>query len=342
MKAKAAELGGNALFRPDARGAIAYAVWVAPAQGVSNPGHEQLLGSEARALEGQGFQKQGPLETRALGDAAAPIEIELVPGTCYAVTLALSDDAVLDARTLRYLGLAMNSNDPLMQSRGDAMKEEFVSPQGFEFTAPYDGPYVRQRAMTMNLGCAERRGRAHVVANSGRRQPLMGRGRYFVQVYTHKISGAELARKQKQMAEARRQAMESQRRFEAEQRAERAERERREQERREQEARVASARSPSGSGNGSSSATSSHFSFNLKNECRQTVKLVLNDGRDPKFHANLNTSMSANSIRSFSGNGSQTYWIVDDSGRAVSSFTAGPNQRDMRILDSCTGFAPRI
>ena len=78
--------------------------------------------------------------------------------------------------------------------------------------------------------------------------------------------------------------------------------------------------------------------MSLKNECARTVKIFIGD--KPKYGSGTNTSVSSNSINSYSGTAPRTYWIIDDSENGLSAYTATPGSQSVRILPSCTGFAP--
>ena len=61
---------------------------------------------------------------------------------------------------------------------------------------------------------------------------------------------------------------------------------------------------------------------------------------DSKYGSGTNTSIGANTISSYSGTAPQMYWIIDDSENGLSAYTAHPGSQSVRILPSCTGFAP--
>ena len=157
-------------------------------------------------------------------------------------------------------------------------------------------------------------------------------------MFEKRISEAKLRAKKRESEAAMAAAAERNREFQRQEAVRRAQRERDRQARAQREA---ARRSTNRAGRGPAGGGSQYFSFSLKNECRQTVRMFVNNGGNPRFSGGTGTTMSANSIRSFSGSESKTYWIVNSSGEGISSFTAGPGQRDMRILPSCTGFAPR-
>ncbi|MBI4953181.1 MAG: hypothetical protein HY908_14205 [Myxococcales bacterium] len=82
---------------------------------------------------------------------------------------------------------------------------------------------------------------------------------------------------------------------------------------------------------------STHYSLSLHNSCKQTVKLFI--GEKPPFSSGTNTSLSSNTTTSYSGSAPENIWIVDDSGKPMSSYTAHPGSQTMQILESCTGFS---
>lgn len=93
--------------------------------------------------------------------------------------------------------------------------------------------------------------------------------------------------------------------------------------------------SAGGSSSGSSGGGS--WSLSLKNNCKKTVKLFL--GKKPKFGSGTSTSISSNTISSYSGSAGDMIWIVDDHENGLSSLSPSGSQR-MQITEGCTGFAP--
>jgi hypothetical protein len=80
-------------------------------------------------------------------------------------------------------------------------------------------------------------------------------------------------------------------------------------------------------------------SVSLRNTCRQTVKLFLGD--KPKFGSGTNTSISGNTVTSYSMKEGDMIWIVDDSGNGLSSMSISQASRNVEILESCSGFVIR-
>lgn len=123
--------------------------------------------------------------------------------------------------------------------------------------------------------------------------------------------------------------------------ARRAEEERRQAARRAEESasRARAEQSSGGSGGGgrSSSPSGGSWSLTLKNNCKKTVKLFL--GNKPKFGSGTSTSISSNTISSYSGSAGDMIWIVDDHENGLSSVSPSGSQR-MQITEGCTGFAP--
>ena len=338
FKKKASELGANALFRPDAHSMYAYALHLSSAAPTAeHPDHEALLKKEIADLAG--FRPAGAPRSAELS-AVAPLEISVARGRCYAVVVALDKSARLGDDGQQHLVLSMKSDDPMMLQRSHMATEDVAEADGFKLQAPMAGRYVALRSFGGQFGCAwNRQGTAVVSLQTRGRSASIGTGDVWLQVLEQPISEAKLRAKKKELDAAMAEAAERAREFERQEAIRQAERERERAAReREQAARQAQADQARTTG---AAAGSGHFSFWLKNECRQTVRMFINDGGNPRFSGGTGTTMSANSLQSFSGSGQKTYWIVNDSGEGISSFTAGPGQRDMRILPSCTGFAPR-
>ena len=164
----------------------------------------------------------------------------------------------------------------------------------------------------------------------------IGTGQASVQFFERTISKSKLAQMQEESDRRWEQARieaEEQRRLNAI--ADREREERRERERAEREARL----SQRSSGQQPAAPTSNTFSMSLKSECSRTLKIFI--GSKPRFGSGTTRSISSNSINSFSGFAGQTYWILDESGNGVSSYTVSAGRHNMRILPSCSGFAPR-
>jgi hypothetical protein len=80
-----------------------------------------------------------------------------------------------------------------------------------------------------------------------------------------------------------------------------------------------------------SDAGSQSYSLTLHNECPNTVKLAV---------GNTHTSLSSNTQTSYSGSLSDTIAIEDESEKQLSVYTPRAGRQEMKILSSCTGFAP--
>lgn len=91
------------------------------------------------------------------------------------------------------------------------------------------------------------------------------------------------------------------------------------------------------SNTGSGNAGGGNWSLSLKNNCKKTVKLFL--GNKPKFGSGTSTSISANTITSYSGREGDLIWIVDERDNGLSSLSPRGSQR-MQITEGCSGFAP--
>lgn len=133
------------------------------------------------------------------------------------------------------------------------------------------------------------------------------------------------------------------RRIEAEQQAlaaQEAQRRAEEEAQRERErAAQAEAAAASSSSSSSSSASNGPVYVNIRNRCRETVKVFYGD--KPKFGSGTYSSMSSNSSTSHSFRPGDMMWIVDDSQNGLGSVTVSPGMREIEILDSCTGMTAR-
>lgn len=95
-----------------------------------------------------------------------------------------------------------------------------------------------------------------------------------------------------------------------------------------------------GTGNDTSSAgprAPGLVSITIHNNCANTVKMF--EGRDPRNSSGTQTQMSSNEVRNFPMTVGDMLWITDDSGNGLSNLTASQGMSDMKILESCTGFA---
>lgn len=339
LKAKAAELGANAVVQPEPGALYAYAVYVSPAPAqVPSTDARALLQKEAGTLAG--LKPVGEPLRYPLASAPASA-LNLQRGHCYAVAVALDPSAKLSPEAQRYLSLEVASNDPLMLNQGHMAREKLGEFEGMAIEAPLHGRYVGLRSFSANLGCAAGAGAAEVALRTSGRSPRLGDGEYWVQVFERQVSEQELEAKIREQGAAMAQAQAEAREFEAREQAREAARERERQEREQREAAQRAMSSAGASQGSTGGGNSGYYSFSIKNECPRTVKMFINSGGNPRFSSGESETMSSNSISSFSGTGPKTFWIVNESGEGVSSFTASGGQRDMRILASCTGFAPR-
>ncbi len=338
--AKAKELGANGLFIGTGTGRVAYAVHVSPAAVVEKTATaEALLSAEAR--QKPGFHPDGKL-TRHDMTAGEPVSFQARKGECYLLVFALDTDAVLAPKAEMGILIDSHSGDELMSNRSTMPKEEIADVDGFSLSAPSNGRYLHLRSGSLSLGCAWTGSQVSVTLRGWGRSPL-GQGHYVTRIYRKHISRAELSRKKadndRAVAQAEADAERYRREEEARRQQREAERQQREAERQQREAERASRQSSSSSSGGASG----YYSFSLKNECSQTVKLKISSSSgDPKFSGGTETSIGANTIQSYSGSGPKYFWILDSSGNGISSFTASSGQRDMRITSGCTGFAPKF
>jgi hypothetical protein len=74
----------------------------------------------------------------------------------------------------------------------------------------------------------------------------------------------------------------------------------------------------------------------FRNHCGNTVKLFF--GEKPPFSSGVETSVSGNSVDSRSISTGTLVWIVDDSGKPISSTTVSDGTGEIHINGSGTGF----
>lgn len=77
-------------------------------------------------------------------------------------------------------------------------------------------------------------------------------------------------------------------------------------------------------------------SVQLRNTCPKTVKLFF--GEKPKYGSGRTTTMSSNSVTSYSLAPGSTVWIIDEQENGLSSFSVSASSTRMEITPSCTGF----
>jgi hypothetical protein len=330
IEKRAAAWGGDTLFCPPNAG-FCYVVQVSQrAAETGYPGFEDLLSKEA-GDHGKYKPDSRPVKVN-LRDAQ-PIPFETTPSYCYMMLFALDSSANLVAARTGLYGEA-KSNDSLMSNRSLAATEEVTSPEGFKMKAPVNGPYAHFRSFSQSLGCAAGDSKVTLQFHAAGRSTDLGTGTAFVQILAHKISKKELKQKKeshKRAVEKARKAAEEQRRIDAQRRQE--EDARRERERQEANSRKADERQAA-----SSKSAASNYSLSLKNNCPHTVRLFIGD--KPKYGSGKYTTVSSNSITSYSGFAPQTFWIVDKSDNGISSFTA-TGRHNVQITSSCSGFASR-
>lgn len=335
-KRKASELGANALFVTTGGPGLVFAIIVndAPAP-ASGPAANDLLKSHQRELTG--YKAVGtPL---ALSLAGAEWDMDTKEAHCYALAVALEPGADLSTDAQAALYLELQSNDGLLGNRSyGGPKESIANPDGLAIEAPRHGKFIAMRSYATELGCAKGPARAHLRLWTKGKNAAIGQGNAKVALYQKTISKQELAKRVKESDARWEQARieaEAQRREDERRDAER-ERER-ERERAERDAaRNASRNSGGSSGSTGGGAASTYYSLSLKNDCRQTVRLFIGD--KPKYGSGRTTTVSSNSITSYSGSAPETIWIVDSSDNGLSAFTVSPGRHSIRILQSCTGF----
>jgi len=339
--AKARELGANGLFIGTGDPRVGYAIHVSAAQAADQRPPAKVLLAEVTRKVG-GYQPAAA-PTRHDMAAGEPITFDARRGDCYLLGFALDTDGELGPRAQSGILIDSHSGDPLMSNRSTMAIEEIGDVDGFQLRAPTGGHYLHLRSGSLALGCAWTGGPVQVTIRGFGRSAL-GQGHYLARVYKKHVSEAELKRKKAANDRAVAQAEAENARYRAEEaereRQREAERQQREAERQQREAERASQRSSSGGGGGGASG---YYSFSLKNECDRTVRLkITSSSGDPKFAGGTETSIGANTIQSYSGTGPKYFWIIDDSGNGISSFTASSGQRDMQVTRGCSGFAPKF
>lgn len=335
---RASEMGANALYLTSDPQPLAFAIVASDAvPPATKKTFVDLANEERRKLSK--YKKLGAAASLDLGNAEFSVDTK--KAHCYAVSIVFQGDSQLNDSAERALFVSLKSGDRLMGNKSLAgPKESIDNPDGLAIEAPTHGRFLHMRSFSRELGCAA--GTAHAALRlwTQGNTAAIGQGNATLQFFERSISNAQVAQllqeRDRQMEEARIAAEQQRRQDEA--RAAERERERERDREREQD-RMASTRYASSNQSSSSPATNSHFSMSLKNECRETVKLFIGD--KPKYGSGTSTSVSSNSINSYSGSAPQTYWIVDSSGNGMSSYTASAGSNNVQILPSCTGFARR-
>lgn len=93
-----------------------------------------------------------------------------------------------------------------------------------------------------------------------------------------------------------------------------------------------------GSSGGSSGGPSGpvRVSITLRSSCQKTIKVFFGD--NPGFGSGRTTSVSYNTVQSIQMNEGEMFWILDDNGKGISSFTASRGRTSIEINSSCSGF----
>jgi hypothetical protein len=329
----ASELGANALFVPGDSSGVVFALRVgAGAPPSVDTAADALIRGHVKELKG--YRAAGAPAKVDL--TAAEWQITTKEARCYAAVIALEPGATLGDLAQSTLYLELESNDGLLGNRSYGGPTEMIAnPDGLPIEAPRHGKFIAMRSHAAELGCAKGSARATLRLWTRGKVINIGTGALRVALLDRTISKKELAEKVKASDAAWEQArLDAERQRQEDQRRE-AERDReRERERAQREAARNQGPPPGGGGGGASSA----FSMSLKNECPRTVRMFI--GTKPKFGSGTTTTVSSNSISSYSGTAPQMYWIVDEHDNGLSSYTASPGRQNVRILPSCTGFAP--
>lgn len=339
-KRRASAMGANALYMTGGGQSLAFAIIASDAEPPKDKKTFVDLANEERRKLSK-YKKLGFPTSLALSNAEFTLQTK--KAHCYAMSVVFHGDSQLNAAAESALFVSLKSGDQLMGNKSLAGPKEVIdNPDGLSIFAPTHGRFLHMRSFSTELGCAAGTAQAALRLWTQGNTALIGEGNATLQIFKRKISNAEVAlqlRERKVRLEEARLAAERQRLVDEARRAER-ERERERDRARERERRDANRyASSSRTSTSATSSSSSHFSMSLKNECRETVKLFIGD--KPKYGSGTSTSVSSNSINSYSGMGPKTYWIVDSSGNGISSYTASPGSNNVRILPSCSGFARR-
>ncbi len=86
-------------------------------------------------------------------------------------------------------------------------------------------------------------------------------------------------------------------------------------------------------------AAPSVVSVTLRNSCGQTVKLFFGD--KPKFGSGTYTTLSSNTVTSYSMKPGEMLWIVDDSQNGISSATIDASTNTVEVTGDCNSFSMR-
>jgi len=278
-----------------------------------------LLEAQAFVAEHtDGYEPVGP-PVEAHLEGYQPLEVQLERGYCYRMVVRLQPGAQYSEHARR--GVA------------------------FVYTAPGEpevngGPGVHGPGAVASGGCPQRTHAAlfDIRANWGSatdpsRIHELGHGKMTLQLYAKPITEEELAAqeqdRQRQIAEQEAFAAE----MEERERQARIEREERWAEQREQDRRRAEAQRQS------APAHQGPVSVRLRNGCRETVRLFF--GERPRFGSGRYSTLSANTVTSYSLDEGDMLWIVDESQNGLSSVTISRGMREIEVTSSCTGFTTR-
>ncbi len=337
-KERASAMGANALYLTGDSHPLAFAIVASDAEPPKNKKTFVDLANEERRKLSR-YKKLGTPTSLALSNAQFSVDTQ--KARCYAMSVVFQRSGQLNDAAESALFISLESRDKLMGNKSLAGPKEVIrNPDGLDIVAPTHGRFLDMRSFSAELGCAAGRSQALLKLWTSGNSTAIGEGDATIQLFQRSISGQQLSqllRQREQRLEEARIAAAQQRQIDAMRAAQRdLERER---ERARERDRFEASRHASNSSSSRTPAASSHFSMSLKNECRQTVKLFIGD--KPKYGSGTSTSVSANSINSYSGMGPKTYWIVDSSGNGISSYTASPGTNNVRITSSCSGFARR-
>ena len=335
---QASELGANTLYETDDGSGVVFAIVVGsgtPAQDTQPA--EALIKNLQKEV--RGYKPLGALA--AVGLNNAEWDLPTKEAHCYAAIIALEPGASLNDDAQAALYLELESGDGLLGNRSyGGPKELIANPDGLTIEAPQHGRFVTMRAHAAELGCAKGATTARLRLWTRGKVTNLGAGSLRVALYEKTISKKELAAKVKDNDAAWERARieaEQQRRADAAREAQR-ERNRQRDQQAERDRQQRESQYGGGGGGGGGGGASAFFSMTLKSECSRTVKMFI--GNKPKFGSGTSTSVSSNSINSYSGIAPQMYWNVDDSENGLSAYTAHAGSQRVRILPSCTGFAP--
>ena len=330
FQAQAAAVGANALYLPTEDSRLAFAIYVSPTSAQVDPPAAEVLAAEGQELEG--YAPVGEAFEVALNEAK--FEVTTQRGECMAFAFALNEGAVLNNDALHGFFFELTSQDALLGNRSlSPPKQEIENPDGLPISAPLNGAYVGLRGHASTAGCAMGDAGASLMLWTKGKSPNIGEGTLLVQRYGKTISEEELQAKKEKMdagfarAEAEMQAQREQ-----------DERDRAAKEAADAAAKAAAKEAKASQSKAATTGGSSYYSMTLKSECDHTVSVFIGD----TIHSNgTTTSISSNSVNSYSGTAPESYWVLDSSGDPVGSYTASPGKQNVVLLESCTGIVPK-